>query len=137
MPATIHPELPAYQTLLSEGVWVIPKSQANSLKDIPRLKIGLMNLMPVKPPTETQIFRMLGRSPVLVDITLFVPDYYSAKNTSPEYMQKFYKKWSEISQERFDGFILTGAPIEHLPFEQVQLQHHPSVAMRKSLMIVF
>ena len=88
----------------------------------PSIKIGLMNLMPVKPPTETQILRMFGRSPAHVDVTLFVPDTYAAKNTAPEYLSKFYKRWSEIKSEKFDGFIMTGAPIETLPFEEVVLR---------------
>ncbi len=118
MPVTVHPESDAFKTLNDEGVWIIPSSDPSArLK--PHLKIGLMNLMPIKPPTETQIFRMMGRAPVHVDLTLFVPDSYAAKNTSPEYLAKFYKRWSDIKSEKFDGFIMTGAPIETLPFEEV------------------
>jgi len=118
MPVTIHPESDAFKILNNEGVWIIPSSDPSArLK--PHLKIGLMNLMPVKPPTETQIYRMMGRAPVHVDLTLFVPDSYAAKNTSPEYLSKFYKRWSEVKSEKFDGFIMTGAPIETLPFEEV------------------
>ena len=116
MPVNVHPELQAFETLSAEGVWIVPQSTAK-----PHLKIGLMNLMPVKPPTETQILRMMGRSPIHVDVTLFVPDSYAAKNTSPEYLNKFYKRWSDIKSEKFDGFIVTGAPIETLPFEKVDV----------------
>lgn len=117
MPVTVHPELQAFDILKAEGVWVVPQSAPSSSK--PHVKIGLMNLMPVKQPTETQILRMMGRSPAHVDVTLFVPDSYAAKNTPPEYLKKFYKRWSEIKSEKFDGFIVTGAPIETLPFEEV------------------
>ncbi len=118
MPVTIHPELDAFKILNGEGVWIVPSSDPSAhLK--PHLKIGLMNLMPLKPPTETQIYRMMGRAPVHVDLTLFIPDSYAAKNTSPEYLAKFYKRWSEVKSEKFDGFIVTGAPIETLPFEEV------------------
>jgi len=117
MPIKFNNELPAYQTLKSEGVWIaeqLPQSQ-----NIPSLKIGIMNIMPVKIPTETQLLRMLGRSPVHVDVTLFVPTAYAAKGTPPEHLSKFYKRWEEIKNEKFDGFIVTGAPIETLDFEQV------------------
>ena len=114
MPVNVHPELQAFETLSAEGVWVVPQSTAK-----PHLRIGLMNLMPLKPPTETQILRMMGRSPLHVDVTLFVPDAYAGRHTAPEYLSKFYKRWSQIESERFDGFIVTGAPIETLPFEEV------------------
>jgi hypothetical protein len=120
MPVLVHPELEAFEKLKAEGVWVDPKSAPASAK--PHLKIGLMNLMPLKQPTETQILRMMGRSPAHVDLTLFVPDTYAAKNTPPEYLKKFYKRWSEIKSDKFDGFILTGAPIETLPFEEVRAE---------------
>uniref|UniRef100_A0A6U2A4Z6 Homoserine O-succinyltransferase n=1 Tax=Hemiselmis andersenii TaxID=464988 RepID=A0A6U2A4Z6_HEMAN len=120
MPVRFNEELPAFAALRDEGVWVEPAKQApRSLPGMGTVRVGIVNLMPLKEPTELQLLRMMGRSPVMVDIDLIVPDDYVGKNTPPEYLQKFYKRFSDIKDDTYDGFILTGAPIEHLPFEEV------------------
>jgi len=83
------------------------------------LRIGIVNLMPLKEPTELQLLRMLGRSAIMAEVTFIVPDQYIGKNCKPGYLDAHYKRFSEVRDEKFDGYILTGAPIEHLPFEKV------------------
>lgn len=87
--------------------------------DAQTLNIALLNLMPEKQKTETQFARLLGGSGYHVDLTLLVPDTYQPKNTSHSYLEKFYRRWSEVRDKHFDGLIVTGAPVETLPFEQV------------------
>ena len=121
MPVLLNYELPAYSQLKHEGVWVVASNSKppSSNVNFPPLKIGVINLMPQKSPTETQIARVMGRSPIHVDLKFLVPDTYAAKNTPRDYLAKFYQRWSEVANEKFDGIIVTGAPIEHLPFEKV------------------
>lgn len=123
-PVMIDSDLPAWKELKKEEVWVeeLPKS-GGALPPVsiqPRLKIGILNLMPLKEPTELQLSRMLGRSNAFVEITWLCPDDYSGKNSAPGHLDKYYKRFSQVKGETFDGFIVTGAPIEHLPFDQVK-----------------
>lgn len=88
-------------------------------QDIRELKIAILNLMPVKQDTEVQLLRLLGNTPLQIDITLLRPASHESKNTSSEYLNTFYKTFDEISEEKFDGMIITGAPVEQMPFEEV------------------
>ncbi len=118
MPIRIPDRLPARQTLKSEGVMVMSESDA-ARQDIRPMQIGLLNLMPNKVRTETQIARLIGSSPLQVELTLVRIGAHKAKNTSEDHLIDFYKTWDEIRDQKFDGFIITGAPIETLPFEEV------------------
>ena len=118
MPVILPSELPARRILLSEGVEVLSPERASHLQP-QALRIGLLNLMPTKAKTETQIARLLGVTPQRIDLTLFVPDSYRPKTTPSRHMPAFYRRFSQIRAERFDGLIVTGAPVETLPFEDV------------------
>ena len=118
MPIRIPNELPARAILEKEGVNVMTEATANR-QDIRPLRIGLLNLMPNKIKTETQFARLIGASPLQVDLSLVRITNHTAKNTSQEHMLAFYDAWEDVKDQRFDGFIITGAPIEHLPFEEV------------------
>lgn len=118
MPVKIPDKLPATETLRKENIFVMTESRALS-QDIRPLKIGILNLMPTKINTETQILRLLGNSPLQVDIFLLHPKNHKSKNTSEQHLDTFYTTFDEIRTEKFDGFIITGAPIEHLDFKDV------------------
>lgn len=118
MPIRIPNDLPARKVLEREGVSIMTEATA-ARQDIRPLKIGLLNLMPEKIKTETQFARLIGATPLQVDLRLVRVGSHTPKNTSQEHMIAFYEAWEEIAHEKFDGFIVTGAPIEHLPFEAV------------------
>jgi homoserine O-succinyltransferase len=118
MPIKIPQDLPATGILEKEGVLLIQEDDAVR-QDIRPMRIALLNLMPKKIETETQIARVLAGSPLQIEITLIALTGYHPKNTSREHMLDFYREWEEIKHEKFDGLIITGAPIEQLPFEQV------------------
>ena len=118
MPIRIPDRLPARDTLVSEGVMVMDETHAIR-QDIRPLHIGLLNLMPNKIRTETQIARLLGSTPLQVELTLVRIGGHKARNTSEDHLIAFYQTWEEIKDRKFDGFIITGAPIETLPFEEV------------------
>ncbi len=118
MPIRIPDSLPARDTLIREGVMVMDERTATR-QDIRPLQIGLLNLMPNKVRTETQFARLVGSTPLQVELTLVRVGSHRAKNTSEEHLITFYKTWEEIRDQKFDGFIITGAPIETLPFEEV------------------
>jgi homoserine O-succinyltransferase/O-acetyltransferase len=118
MPIKIPDDLPARQTLLNEGVLVQTESTA-ARQDIRPLRIALLNLMPQKIKTETQFARLIGATPLQVELSLIKMTNHTPKNTSPEHMIAFYRDWQDVRHEKFDGLIVTGAPIEHLPFEDV------------------
>ncbi|MDD3192916.1 MAG: homoserine O-succinyltransferase [Oscillospiraceae bacterium] len=118
MPICIPNALPAAQILESENVFVMNEDRA-SHQDIRPLKIGILNLMPTKIVTETQLLRLLSNTPLQVDIELVQTATHVSKNTSAEHLLKFYKTFDEICDERFDGFIITGAPVEQMAFEEV------------------
>ena len=118
MPIKIPDQLPAFQTLLSEGVSVMTDSVAIR-QDIRPLQIGLLNLMPNKIKTEIQIARLVGASPLQVELTLVRIGGHKSKNTSEEHLLSFYKTWDEVKDRKFDGFIITGAPVEMLDYEDV------------------
>lgn len=118
MPIRIPDRLPARDVLVKEGVMIMDESVAIR-QDIRPLRIGLLNLMPNKIATETQIARLVGSSPLQVELTLVRIGSHKAKNTSDEHLISFYKTFDEVRHEKFDGFIVTGAPIETLPYEDV------------------
>jgi len=118
MPIRIPDRLPARNTLTKEGVMVMDATTA-ARQDIRPMQIGLLNLMPDKIRTETQIARLLGSTPLQVDLTLVRISGHKAKNTSEDHLIDFYNTWDEIKDRKFDGFLITGAPIEALPFEEV------------------
>jgi homoserine O-succinyltransferase/O-acetyltransferase len=118
MPIRIPNELPARRILEKEGVMVMTEATANR-QDIRPLRIGLLNLMPNKIKTETQFARLVGASPLQVELSLIKITKHTPKNTSQEHMLAFYESWEDIKDQRFDGLIITGAPIEQMPFEDV------------------
>lgn len=120
MPITLPSDLPAYAVLEREGVMVMGENRAEH-QDIRPIRIGLLNLMPKKIQTETQFARLIGATPLQIDFQLIRMSEHETKNTAAEHMEAFYRPFSEVeaSGEKFDGLIITGAPIEHLPFEQV------------------
>ena len=119
MPIKIPNALPATETLLGENIFVITETRALT-QDIRPLQIALLNLMPTKIVTETQFARLLGNTPLQVELTLLHTSTHEAKNVSPEHLLSFYKTFEDVKDERFDGLIITGAPVEHLKFEEVE-----------------
>lgn len=118
MPINIPNNLPAYETLQNENIFVMSEERAKR-QDIRPLKIALMNLMPTKIVTETQILRLIGNSPLQVDVELLHPKTYLSKNTPKEHLRLFYKTFDDVKDQRFDGLIITGAPVESMEFEEV------------------
>lgn len=118
MPIKIPDTLPARAALEAEGVLLMRETDA-ARQDIRPLRIGLLNLMPDKPKTETQFARLLGATPLQVELSLVQLASHTSRNTPAEHLAAFYRTWVEVAEERFDGFIITGAPVETLPFEQV------------------
>lgn len=118
MPIKISNELPARTFLEQENVFVMSEERAES-QDIRPLKILILNLMPTKIATETQILRLLSNTPLQVDIELMQTVTHVSKNTSQEHLTKFYKSFDEVKHEKFDGMIVTGAPVEQMEFEEV------------------
>lgn len=119
MPVKIPNALPATKILTNENIFVITETRAET-QDIRPLRILILNLMPTKEATETQLLRMLGNTALQVEIILMRTQTYIPTNTTAEYMEEFYKTFDEIKEEKFDGLIITGAPVENLPFEEVQ-----------------
>ena len=120
MPIKIPATLPAFNVLTREGVMVMDEDQA-ARQDIRPLKIGLLNLMPKKIQTENQFARLIGATPLQIELSLIRMSEHQTKNTAAEHMESFYRPFSEVAAtgEKYDGLIITGAPIEHLPFEEV------------------
>ena len=118
MPIKIPDDLPATSVLEAEGVMVMREADAIR-QDIRPLKIGLLNLMPNKVTTETQIARLLGSTPLQLELTLVRITNHVARHTPADHMLSFYRPWEEVRDERFDGFVITGAPVERMPFEEV------------------
>ena len=119
MPIKIPNELPAYKTLTDENIFVMTETRALT-QDIRPLQIAIVNLMPTKIDTETQLLRLLGNSSLQVETELIKMQSHISKNTSAEHLTAFYKTFPEIRDRNFDGMIITGAPVEHLPFEEVE-----------------
>lgn len=119
MPIKIPDNLPAVKTLAEENIFVMTEKRAIT-QDIRPLKILLLNLMPKKIETETQLSRLLGNSPLQVDFTFIHTKSHQSKNTSAEHLFTFYKTFEDVKNQTFDGMIITGAPVEHMEFEEVE-----------------
>lgn len=122
MPIKIPNELPATQILEDENIFVMTEKRAIT-QDIRPLHILMLNLMPTKIVTETQISRLLGNSPLQVELELLQTATHKSKHTSEEHMLAFYKTFDEVKNRNFDGMIITGAPVENMPFEDVEYWH--------------
>ena len=118
MPIRVQNNLPVRGILENENIFVMDEFRATH-QDIRPLKIGLLNLMPLKEDTELQILRSLSNTPLQVDVTFVYVSSHVSKNTAASHINKFYVSFDEIREKKFDGFIITGAPIEQLPFEEV------------------
>ena len=118
MPIKVQRDLPAIKVLESENIFVMPDDRADT-QDIRPLRIVIVNLMPNKVETETQLLRMLGNRPLQIDVELLQMASHTSKTVSQHHLTKFYKTFDDIKDQRFDGMIITGAPVEQLEFEQV------------------
>ena len=118
MPIKIPNNLPAVKTLHEENIFVMTETRAVT-QDIRPLRILLLNLMPKKIETETQLSRLLGNTPLQIELELIRTSTHAAQNTAQEHMLSFYKTFDEVRAQKFDGLIITGAPVEQMPFEQV------------------
>jgi homoserine O-succinyltransferase len=118
MPITLPENLPAYAVLTREGVSVMSDTRA-ARQDIRPLHIGLLNLMPKKIQTENQFARLIAATPLQIELSLIRMSEHETKNTAAEHMAEFYRPFQEVKNRKFDGLIITGAPIEHLEFEEV------------------
>ena len=118
MPIVISKDIPAYTVLQGENIFVMSDERAFT-QDIRPLEIAILNLMPTKEETETQFMRLLSNSPLQVNVTLVYTESYKSRNTAAAHLQKFYKKFDDIRDKHFDGMIITGAPVETMPFEEV------------------
>ena len=122
MPIKIPDLLPATQVLLEENIFAMTETRAMT-QDIRPLKILILNLMPTKVDTETQLSRLLGNTPLQVEIELMHTSTHKSKNTSEEHLLAFYKEFSDVKDRYFDGLIITGAPVEKMEFEEVEYWH--------------
>lgn len=118
MPIKVQNDLPAKAILESENIFMMDEDRAMS-QDIRPLQILILNLMPVKEETETQLLRALSNTPLQVDCTFLMVSTHTSKNTSASHLNKFYVSFDEVQKKKFDGMIITGAPVEHLEFEEV------------------
>ncbi len=118
MPIKLPENLPAYSVLQNEGVMVMSEGRA-ARQDIRPLRIGLLNLMPKKIQTENQFARLIGATPLQIDLHLIRMSEHQTKNTAAAHMEEFYRPFQEVKDQKFDGLIITGAPIEHLAFGDV------------------
>ena len=119
MPIKIPNDLPAFEKLQQEGVRLIGENEALR-QDIRPMQVALLNLMPEKPKTETQLARLLGATPLQVELTLLTTSSYRPNTVPLSHLQSFYRTWEDVQERKFDGLIITGAPIEMLPFEEVK-----------------
>lgn len=118
MPIRVQNDLPVKEILERENIFVMDEHRATH-QDIRPIKIGLLNLMPLKEDTELQLLRSLSNTPLQVDMTFVTVKSHESKNTSLSHLNRFYETFDEIKERRFDGFIITGAPVEQMPFEEV------------------
>ena len=119
MPIIVPKDLPAFKILRSENIFVMESKRALK-QDIRPLEIAIVNLMPTKIVTETQLMRLLSNSPLQINLTLVSTSTYVGKNTPLSHLQKFYKSFEEIKERKFDGMIVTGAPVEDMDFKDVK-----------------
>lgn len=119
MPIVLPKDIPAAKILTDENIFVMNEKRA-STQDIRPLEIAILNLMPTKIVTETQLMRLLSNSPLQINLTLISTETYVGKNTPLEHLKKFYKTFSEVKNRKFDGMIITGAPVEDIDFSEVK-----------------
>lgn len=119
MPVKIPNNLPATEILTDENIFVMTEERA-AMQDIRPLKIAILNLMPNKIVTETQLLRLLGNTPLQIEMSFISTASYQSKNTSQEHLNNFYVSFAEIKHKKFDGLIITGAPVTHINFEDVE-----------------
>lgn len=136
MPINIPTTLPAARILEEENIFVMNEERAHS-QDIRPLHIAILNLMPKKIETETQLLRLLGNTPIQSDVELLQMSGHVSKNTPSEHLLKFYKSFDEVRSQRFDGLIITGAPVEQMPFEEVDYWDELCEIMQWSLTNVY
>ncbi|MDE6505311.1 MAG: homoserine O-succinyltransferase [Clostridia bacterium] len=118
MPIVIDKDIPAFKILTDEKIFVMDKERAVS-QEIRPIEIAILNLMPTKETTETQFMRLLSNSPLQVNVTLIKTSTYNATHTAKTHLDRFYKTFGEVKSRRFDGMIITGAPVENMDFEEV------------------
>lgn len=118
MPLILPDRLPAIELLKQENIFVMDATRAAS-QDVPPLRIAVLNLMPIKVTTETDLVRLLSNSPLQIELSFMKVKNHISKNTPLEHMQTFYTNFEEMRHNKYDGFIITGAPVEHLDFEEV------------------
>ena len=118
MPIKIQNDLPAKHELEEENIFVMDESRALS-QDFRELQIAILNLMPLKQDTELQLLRALSNTPLQIDVTFIQTESHISKNTSHSHIKKFYETFTDIKKRKFDGMIITGAPVEQMPFEEV------------------
>ena len=118
MPIKIPNKLPATEILRQENIFVMTETRALS-QDIRPLKIAVLNLMPTKIVTETQLLRLLGNTPLQVEVDFIYTESYVPTHTSQDYLTEFYGTFAEVRHKKYDGFIITGAPVEQMHFEDV------------------
>ena len=118
MPIKIPDGLPAGDTLAEENIFVMPQQRA-AMQDIRPLRIAILNLMPTKQTTEMQLLRLLANTPLQVEVDFIYTESYVPQHTSQEYLTEFYGTFAEVRHKKYDGFIVTGAPVEQMPFEDV------------------
>ena len=136
MPIKIPNDLPAWQVLHKENIFIMDEHRATE-QDIRPLRIAILNLMPKKIETETQLLRMLGNTPIQLEIELLQTATYTSRNTSQEHLLKFYKTFEDVKDQKFDGLIITGAPVEQMSFESVDYWSEISRIMEWSKTNVF
>ena len=119
MPVIVPKDIPAAKVLKAENIFVMNPERAMK-QDIRPLEIAILNLMPTKIVTEAQLMRLLSNSPLQINVTLLSTESYVGKNTPIEHLERFYKPFSEVRDRKFDGLIVTGAPVEDMPFEEVK-----------------
>ena len=133
MPIKIQGELPVKEILERENIFVMDETRAVH-QDIRPIQILILNLMPLKEETELQLLRSLSNTPLQVDVTFMAVASHEAKNTSLSHLNKFYETFSELKEKRFDGMIITGAPVEQMEFEEVDYWNELQVIIdRKSV----
>ena len=128
MPIKIQGELPVKEILERENIFVMDETRAVH-QDIRPIQILILNLMPLKEETELQLLRSLSNTPLQVDVTFMAVASHEAKNTSLSHLNKFYETFSELKEKRFDGMIITGAPVEQMEFEEVDYWNELQVIM--------
>lgn len=136
MPIKIPNQLPAAEILNNENIFVMTEERA-ARQDIRPLRMAVMNLMPTKIITETQLLRLLGNSPLQVEVALLHPRTHTSKNTPEEHLSEFYRHFDEIADENFDGLVITGAPLEQMDFEAVDYWEELQQLMDWSVQHVF